>query len=162
MGFIFILFLGSELGSELLFYFIPKAGNISYTSRAILRLNGIRYISQNPIFGAGGMLGFLTAKQIDPHELPLRMACLFGIPGSLFTCYLIYVLPVMEFLKTKNKELIAIVAYSIVVMVSITNNYTDICLFWLLYAEAMCIFIDRSDLDLWKDKKIRVRICIRK
>lgn len=159
---IILLLLRSELGSELMAYFIPETGNVSYTSRTFLRLNGFRYIGQNPIFGAGGMLGFLTVKQIDPHELPLRMACLFGIPGALLTCYLLYVLPVTEFLKTKNKELIAIVAYSIVVMVSLTNNYTDICLFWLLYAEAMCIFIDRSDLDLWKDKKIQVRIRIRK
>ncbi|BFL47586.1 O-antigen ligase family protein [Lactonifactor longoviformis] len=155
---IFLLLLNSELGNEIMTYFVPESGNISYVSRGILRLNGLRYIAQNPLIGAGGMLGTLTVNHIDPHELPLRMACLFGIPGALLTCYLLYALPVMEFLKTKNKEIIAIVAYSIVVMVSLTNNYTDICLFWFLYAEAICIFINGSDLNVKKDKKIRIKL----
>lgn len=68
----------------------------------------------------------------------------------------------MEFLKTKKKELIAIIAYSIVVMVSLTDNYTDICLFWLLYAEAICIFINGSDWNTWIENKPRIRIRFRK
>lgn len=147
---IILLMLSSKIGEEVISYFLPETGDISYASRSVLRVNGLRYIAQHPLIGAGGTLGLLTAMQIDPHELPLRMACLFGIPGAILIFYLVYVLPAMDFLRSRNKELVAILAYSIVVMVSMTNNYTDICLFWLLYAEAICTFVQGKPIFLEK------------
>lgn len=136
---IIVLILYSEIGSDILSYFIPEIGDISYVSRNLLRMNGLAYIRENPVVGAGGLLGFLTAKGIDPHELPLRMTCLFGIPGGLLMGYLLYVRPIIDFLKSHSRTAFVAVAYAVIVLVSLTDNYTDICLFWLLFSESMCI-----------------------
>lgn len=151
IGSIIILFLAlkyNEILNRLQVYLIPDKDNISFISRRTLRLEGIKYIVKNPIIGAGGMLGKLTIKGIDPHELPLRIGCLFGIPASIMIIYLIYIFPILKFIKIKNKEILSILFYSIIVMVSLTNNYTDICLFWFLFSEVICNFQKRK--KIWR------------
>ena len=136
---IVILAKNNELISKILTYLFPNSNNISFVSRKLLRLEGLKYMAKNPIIGSGGLLEHLTTKGIDPHELSLRIACLFGIPASIIITFLLYILPVLEFLKSNNKKFISILFYSIVVMVSLTNNYTDICLFWLLFSGSICV-----------------------
>lgn len=120
----------------------------------MLRIHGLMYIRKNPVVGTGGLFGLLTAKGIDPHELPLRMACLFGIPGGLLIGYLLYIRPILDFLKSNTRTAFAVVAYSVIVLVSLTDNYTDICLFWLLFSESACIIIGQDDSDNGENTRI--------
>lgn len=133
-----VAFLFSETGGELIGFLIPKLNSVSYTSREVLRENGLQYIQNNWLVGAGGLLGNLTKQRIDPHELPLRISCLFGVVTGFISGILIYILPVIDFLKRKKTDLFTITGYALVFFVSITNNYTCIALFYILYSETVC------------------------
>lgn len=135
---VLLLFLFSETGMELISYLIPESGNISYVTRADLRINGLNYLKDNWLIGEGGLLANLTAQNIDPHELPFRISCLFGLFTGVMCFILVYVYPVWAFIRTKNKEAVTIIFWFILFFVSITDNYTCIGLFWILFSEAIC------------------------
>lgn len=136
--FISVLFLLLDHESSLLSFIIPESDNVSFISRQYLRYNGLVYLVNNWIVGAGGALGELTPLGIDPHELPFRIACLFGIVPGLIMIILIYVVPVMNIIKSKNKSCIILVFYSILFFVSITDNYTCLVLFSMMLAIVLC------------------------
>lgn len=123
----------SEIGYNIAHYFITDTSNISFTSRYILRRNGLRYIDANPMFGSGGNISALVAQSIDPHELPLRMACLYGIPTAILFTILVYIKPGLLILK-KKKEILTMIFFGIISMVTLTNNYTDFGLFQFMMA----------------------------
>lgn len=127
------LLMFSEAGHSILYYFIPDSSNISVSSRSILRRNGLEYIASNPFFGAGGDIARLSSQEIDPHELPLRMACLYGIPTAILFVILIYIKPGFLILK-KKKRLLILVFFGIIGGVTLTNNYTDFGLFQFMMA----------------------------
>lgn len=103
----------------------------SFDTRREIRSNGLRFILENPILGNCGVISGLSEKTIDPHELPLRMTVLFGISGGLMILLLVYALPVKAvFLKQRN--LMQYVFMMIAFAVSLTNNYTDISLFYFM------------------------------
>ena len=107
----------------------------SFQSRAINRINGLNYIAENPLWGSGGTYSGLLEKHIDPHELPLRMSMLFGIAGGILTLFGVYVLPVKSFIqktKSKNVTFFACAALMMIIAVSLTDNYTNIVLFYFL------------------------------
>ena len=107
----------------------------SFQSRAINRMNGLNYIAENPLWGSGGTYSGLLEKHIDPHELPLRMSMLFGIAGGILTLLSVYVLPVKSFVqkvKSKNVTFFSCAALMIIIAVSLTDNYTNIVLFYFL------------------------------
>lgn len=133
-----VSFLLSETGLELMNYLVPDSSNISFTERETLRENGFRYILANWMFGAGGLIGNLTSQRIDPHELPLRISCLFGIGMGLVSVLLIYVMPIIDFLRKRKNDAFTIISYAVVFFVSITDNYTCIALFYLLFSETVC------------------------
>lgn len=123
----------SEIGYSIARYFITDASNISVTSRYILRRNGLKYIVANPVFGAGGNISALVAQSIDPHELPLRMACLYGIPTAILFTILLYIKPGLLILR-KKKDILTMIFLGIIGMVTLTNNYTDFGLFQFMVA----------------------------
>lgn len=107
----------------------------SFQSRAINRINGLNYITENPLWGSGGTYSGLLEKHIDPHELPLRMSMLFGIAGGILTLLGVYALPVKSFIqkiKSKNVTFFACATLMMIIAVSLTNNYTNIVLFYFL------------------------------
>lgn len=107
----------------------------SFQSRAINRMNGLNYIAENPLWGSGGTYSGLLEKHIDPHELPLRMSMLFGITGGILTLLAVYVLPVKSFIqkvKSKNVTFFACATLMMIIAVSLTDNYTNIVLFYFL------------------------------
>lgn len=133
----------SEVGSSLLSYLIPSFSNISFSSRTELRNNGFSYIAENWLIGAGGLLSSLTSQRIDPHELPLRISCMFGVFTGIMCTLLIYVQPIITFFKTRFKDLFVICAWFVIFFISITNNYTDPGLFWILFSESICSMLTR-------------------
>ncbi|MFR1517266.1 MAG: O-antigen ligase family protein [Clostridia bacterium] len=145
-----VAFLFSETGLELINYLLPDSSDISYTERETLRENGLRYIQDNWLLGAGGLLGNLTAQEIDPHELPLRISCLFGVGTGFISAVLIYAMPIIDFVKKKKTDLFTIIGYAIVFFVSITDNYTCIALFYFLFAEAVCTMCYRTQTDIYR------------
>lgn len=120
--------------NEDIFQFFFDTEGHSYTTRKDLNDNGWSFLASNPILGAGGDLALLVRRNIDPHELPFRMACVFGIVPGLLTILLFYLYPISRFLKAKKKTLLSMVLYGIFFFISLTNNYTCIILdMFLLY-----------------------------
>ncbi len=138
LGCIGVIFLITGLAEELLSYLIPSSDNISFTSREELRVNGIKYLKDNWLFGAGGLLAELVEQSVNPHELPLRISVLFGVFTGAVSVVLIYILPVIIFSIKPKAEPWIVVSWFIVFFTSITNNYTCIALFWVLFSEAIC------------------------
>lgn len=142
---------------QIMSYFIPSTNNVSFISRNYLRLNTISYIASHPYFGAGGLLSNLTVLGIDAHELPLRITSLFGVMSGIVATIGIYVLPVYHILHNKSYNLIAVIFIFICFLVSLTNNYTCIMLFWMLMStsifwnENRCVGINNT-------KKIKFKL----
>lgn len=151
-------FLISETGLDLINYLIPESSNISYNEREILRENGFHYLQSNWLLGAGGALGNLTVNRIDPHELPLRISCLFGIFTGAISAILIYIRPIMDLIRNRYSDLFVVTSYTIVFFVSITNNYTCIALFYFLFSEAVCRMCYKPDQRSYEDRGIRNEI----
>lgn len=61
--------------------------------------------------------------------------------------YLLYIRPIIDFLKSHSRTVFAVVAYAVIVLVSLTDNYTDICLFWLLFSESICVMNGQKNLE---------------
>lgn len=136
---IIICFSFSEVGKRMISYFLPDASNKSVSGRILLRNNGIHFIRDHVWFGSGGQLQSLIDIKVDPHELPLRIACLFGVFAAAVIVYLVYVMPICGFIRAKEKKFFSVIAFSILTMVSITNNYCDIGLFYIMFSQSICL-----------------------
>lgn len=138
---ILMAFYGSDFVNALLesmFSRTTTLGN-SILSRIQKREAGYRFILENPIWGSGASFEGLLSRKIDPHELPLRFAVLFGIPAGLMSLLLYYIVPVASFVKkvkTRTVTRYQCVLFMICMAVSLTNNYTDIVLFFFILYEA--------------------------
>lgn len=131
----FLAFFGSDLINILFESIFDKAttlGNSIFT-RVQKREAGYKFILENPICGSGATFEGLLSRRIDPHELPLRFAVLFGIPAGILSVVLYYVVPIFLFVDKVKRGGIGwyrCVLLMICVAVSLTNNYTDVVLFF--------------------------------
>ena len=132
--------------NKLLSFMFVDSGNISVTSRTILRRNAISYLQDNWLMGNGGLLGDLTRAGVDPHELPLRIACLFGVVPSLLTILMIYVIPGKHIVNGTNRSLLSFVFFSIFSLITLTNNFTCIILSsFILYIAMLEVKLVNAD-----------------
>lgn len=118
-------------------YFILNKENVSYISRIELLTNGIEFLKDNWVIGAGGLLGYLTPLGIDPHELPVRISVLFGIGTGIVSFWLVFVCPIKYYYKNKHISFYSIALLLIAWLTALTNNYTCIVLFWMIYSTAI-------------------------
>jgi len=136
---IFAILITIPTVQDFLSYLIVTKESISYTSRSELLANGIEFLKNNWFIGAGGLLGNLTPIGIDPHQLPMRISVLFGIGTGIVSAWLVFICPIIYFLKQKNKNIsfYSIALLLIVWLTALTNNYTCIVLFWMIYSAAI-------------------------
>lgn len=136
---VFIYVMADSYLLDFLNYIIPSSDNSSFLSRSSLRLNGLNFLTDHILLGAGGDLDHLISLGVDPHELPLRISCLYGFfPGVLITL-IVYVIPFYVILVNFfNLNFYQLSFYSIIFFVSITNNYTCFGLFWILFSYVLC------------------------
>ena len=105
----------------------------SILTRVQKREAGYKFILENPIWGSGASFDGLLSRKIDPHELPLRFAVLFGIPAGFMSLVLYYLVPISSFVNKVKNSLVGkhqCVLLMICIAVSLTNNYTDVVLFF--------------------------------
>lgn len=105
----------------------------SILTRVQKREAGYKFILENPIWGSGASFDGLLSRKIDPHELPLRFAVLFGIPAGFMSLVLYYLVPISSFVNKVKNSLAGkyqCVLLMICIAVSLTNNYTDVVLFF--------------------------------
>ncbi|MBO2523014.1 MAG: hypothetical protein CW336_04030, partial [Bacteroidetes bacterium] len=133
--------------NEDIFGFFFDTEGLSYTSRSELNDNGWRFLSSHLMLGSGGDLAMLVRQNVDPHELPFRMACVFGIIPAILTILLFYIYPIFLFLRAKQKTLLPIVFYSIFFFISLTNNYTCIILDMFLLYFALTEWIPQANIN---------------
>lgn len=105
----------------------------SILTRVQKREAGYKFILENPLWGSGASFEGLLSRKIDPHELPLRFAVLFGIPAGIMSLILYYIVPIYSFINKVKNGIVGryqCVLLMICVAVSLTNNYTDVVLFF--------------------------------
>ncbi len=149
-----IVFFGTDFINIILegvFNKTTSLGN-SIQTRILKREAGFRFILNNPIWGSGASFEGLLSNKIDPHELPLRFAVLFGIPAGLLSIILYYVIPIIAFRHRIRNE--SVTAYNCVLLmiffaVTLTNNYTDIVLALFVLYEA-CFDTDSKNTMMGK------------
>ena len=136
-----LIFFGSDFVNiviEGLFNKATSLGN-SLQTRILKREAGFKFIFNNPIWGSGASFDGLLSNKIDPHELPLRFAVLFGIPAGILSLVLYYVIPIIFFRKKIHNESVTelnCILLMIFFAVTLTNNYTDIVLAMFVLYEA--------------------------
>ena len=131
----FLVAFGSDFMNVLFGSIFNKAGILgnSVLSRVQKREAGYKFILENPVWGSGASFEGLLSRRIDPHELPLRFAVLFGIPAGILSVVLYYIIPIFSFANKVKRGMVGryqCVLLMICVAVSLTNNYTDIVLFF--------------------------------
>lgn len=141
---------------DIVSYFILNKENISYISRIELLSNGIEFLKVNWVIGVGGLLGYLTPLGIDPHVLPIRISVLFGIGTGIVSFWLVFVCPLKYYYKNKHISFYSIALLLIVWLVALTNNYTCIVLFWMVYSNAI---VDASYSIQLPHQNNRIRLC---
>lgn len=140
---VFVIFSDSNIFS----YFLGEGADDSYASRKKLNDNTFEHLGEFFLFGTGGDLDSMFNRGIDPHELPLRILCLYGIVPAILVTILTIVKPINNIIKYRtNISLYSIGLFCIVLFVSLTNNFSEGVLFWLALCESL--------LDLRTNKKI--------
>ncbi len=145
-----IVFSGTDFINTILegiFNRTTSLGN-SIQTRILRREAGIRFILNNPVWGNGASFEGLISNKIDPHELPLRFAVLFGIPAGVLSIVLYYVIPIIAFWQRVHNK--SVTAYNCIFLmiffaVTLTNNYTDIILVQFVLYEA-CFATDSKNM----------------
>ena len=119
-------------------YFFGGGADASYASRKELNDNTFKHIGEFFLIGSGGDLDSMFNRGIDPHELPLRILCLYGIIPAIFVFILTVVCPAISILRHRNNITIySISLFCMVLLVSLTNNFSEGVLFWLAFGESM-------------------------
>lgn len=132
----FIMLLSGE--SNIFSYFLGGGTNESFASREKLNSNTFEHIEEFFLFGTGGDLDTMFNRGIDPHELPLRILCLYGIVPAILVTILTIVKPIKNVIKYRNNiSLYSITLFCIVLFVCLTNNFSEGVLFWLALCESL-------------------------
>ena len=139
-----IVFVSSVVALMLLYgdtiysYLFGSAASDSYASRSTLNKNAFIYIANHFLFGSGGEDSLLNSAGVDPHILPLKIFTLYGLMPALLIMIIVYFRPVLFFFKNKRatnfNRCLFITIFSSLFFISITNNMTLRCIFWILVA----------------------------
>lgn len=137
---ILLVIVGFGGADRFLDYILVDSSNVSVVIREQQRQLGADFIAQHPLFGNGGMVDDLVNSNANPHELPLRMAALFGIPAGLFISVILFA-PIPRMVSAvKNRSKIGLFGCGLILIVysvAFTNNYTCIALFWFMFAHGV-------------------------
>lgn len=137
---ILLVIVGFGGADRFLDYILVDSSNVSVVIRGQQRQLGTSFIVQHPFFGNGGMVDELVNSNANPHELPLRMAALFGIPAGLFISAILFAPMSRMASAVKNRSRIALFGCGLILIVysvAFTNNYTCIALFWFMFAQGV-------------------------
>lgn len=133
IGFLVVLVSG---GGDLIDYFIGSGASDSWESRKALNANTYQNISEFFLFGTAGNLDSLHARDIDPHILSLRFMCMYGIiPATLITILTILKPLRQIYIYRKYVNFYSLGLYFTLLLVSLTNNFSENTLFWICFAE---------------------------
>lgn len=121
-------------------YFFGSGSSGSFASREELNNNTFAHFFDFFLYGNGGDLEKMVEQHIDPHELPLRIYCMYGIIPAILVTFLTIINPLKLYFKKKSSlDLLSSVCFWISLFVSLTNNLTENVLYWLLLAEYIVI-----------------------
>jgi|GEM_PF-1866529 len=137
---------------SLISYFVGEGATSSLNSRMLLIDRTFEYFFDFFLVGNGGDLDNLVSLGIDPHFLPLRIFCMYGIIPALVSLYMVFFMPIKELLLRKN-TFYSYGCILIVVFVALTNNYTETVLFWVLLAEGVIEGIEQRGIEYTKSNK---------
>lgn len=153
-----LLVLMAAFGSDLLnslfnnFFGGTSTFGQSIQSRVLKREAGLKFILENPLWGSAASFEGLLSRKIDPHELPLRFAVLFGISAGIMSFILYYIVPISSFINKVKNGLVGryqCILLMICIAVSLTNNYTDIVLFFFTLFVA-CFYEEKESIGSLK------------
>ena len=135
-GVVFAAFIFIPIVKDIASYIVVRKDSTAVQGRLDLLVNAVSFLKSNFWLGNGGLIGNLIAEDIDPHQLPVRISVLFGVPMGIIITFIIYVTPIVYYIKANKVSLYSLGFVLILWMISITNNYTCVVLFWLCFAEA--------------------------
>lgn len=141
--------------SAIFSYLFGENSSGSIETRTLFLKNGIEYAVNHIFIGNGGLLEELTAIGIDPHQLPLRLWIMYGLPVAVVSTFIIFILPLKEILLRKKKSFYSVGLLMIVWFTALTNNYTSIVVFWLCLAEALCAAAEKEG-EKNDDKQLQI------
>lgn len=132
-----IIFLGIEIMNynSIFSYFLGKGTNVSVQSRIYGIEKGIEFALNNFFIGNGGGVGELSAMDIDPHILPLKILVLYGIFAAILSFLLIFYISYRKIKKAKFLTFYGVGLIMVAIFSALTNNYTSVVLFWLILSE---------------------------
>ena len=135
-GVVLAAFIFIPIVKDIASYIVVRKDSTAVQGRLDLLVNAVSFLKSNFWLGNGGLIGNLIAEDIDPHQLPVRISVLFGVPMGIIITFIIYVTPIVYYIKANKVSLYSLGFVLILWMISITNNYTCVVLFWLCFAEA--------------------------
>ena len=133
---IFSFLIIALFGGDIINYFIGSGANDSFASRQALNNNTLANLDEFFFFGTAGNLDALFERGIDPHELPLRVLCMYGIIPALLMTLLTIIKPLrLLFINRRCVSLYSLSLFFTLLFVSLTNNFAENTLFWISLAE---------------------------
>lgn len=139
-GIVLFMILFLVFGGNILSYFLGSGAQESWESRQALNDNTFNNISEFFFFGTAGNLDELHARDIDPHELPLRVLCMYGIIPTVLITILIILKPIKHILVfRKSVNFYSLGLFFTILMVCLTNNFAENTLFWISLAEFVVV-----------------------
>ena len=117
-------------------YFVGSSTNESFESRRALNDNAFAHFTDFFLTGCGGDMTMLFEKEIDPHELPMRIFCLYGIIPAIIVTILTIIKPLKSFFhNSKSLTLYASGCFWLTLFIGLTNNFAENILYWLVLGE---------------------------
>lgn len=136
IGFFVIVIIIFNGGADFINYFIGSGASESWESRRTLNENTYANLSEFIFFGTAGDLDSLHARNIDPHILPLRVMCMYGIIPAILITIITIVKPLMQvFIYKRCISFYSLGLFFTLLFVSLTNNFAENTLFWVCLAE---------------------------
>lgn len=133
---ILFLLIFAAFGGDVINYFIGSGANDSFASRQALNNNTFAHLDEFFFFGTAGNLDALFERGIDPHELPLRVLCMYGIVPAILMTVLTIIKPLKKiFINKRCVSFYSLSLFFILLFISLTNNFAENTLFWISLAE---------------------------
>lgn len=148
-----VLTFGVILGSIVLFaidsgktisYLIGSGSASSMASRMQLLEATVNHFWEFFVCGNGGDLDSLFGSGIDPHMIPLRLYCMYGIIPAILSFIILIIMPIKHIVFCRKRSFYSLGAFLIVLFIGMTNNYTEVVLFWTLLAESVLGVLEDS------------------
>lgn len=142
--------------SSFINYFVGSSTNESFESRRALNDNAFAHFTDFFLTGCGGDMTMLFENEIDPHELPMRIFCLYGIIPAIIVTILTIIRPLKSYFH--NREALTLYAsgcFWLTLFIGLTNNFAENILYWLVLGEFI-ISISSGNTDL-NGNKIKIR-----